>query len=242
MADDIQSQLAPTGTLRAGINLGNMHLVTGEAANGDPEGVAPDMARAIADKIGVGVTYVTFASPGELADGAKTDAWDIGLIAADPTRAETIDFTAAYVEIEATYMVRDDSPFQTIADVDQPGVRIAISGRSAYDLYLTRALKHAELVRAEGGPAAAQLFVDENLDALAALRPSLATEAKGVENVRIIPGNYTTAQQAVGAQQGNPAALAFLREFVEGAKSSGLVAQFIEKHGVSERLAVAPPS
>lgn len=242
MSHDVTAQLCTTGPLRAGINLANFHLVTGKSASGNPEGVAPDMARAIADELSVAVSHVTFASPGEVADGAQSHAWDIALIAADPTRAETIDFTAAYVEIEATYLVREDSQFQTIDEVDQEGVRIAISGRSAYDLYLTRTLKHAELLRVEGGLAAAKLFVDENLDALAALRPSLAVEAKGIPNTRIIPGNYTTAQQAVGIPKGNPEALRFLHQFVEDAKSSGLVAQLIKKHGVSERIAVAPPA
>lgn len=242
MSHDVTAKLCTTGVLRAGINLANFHLVTSKGASGSPEGVAPDMARAIADELGVAVSHVTFASPGEVADGAQSNAWDIALIAADPTRAETIDFTAAYVEIEATYLVREDSQFQTIDEVDQEGVRIAISGRSAYDLYLTRTLKHAELLRVEGGPAAAKLFVDENLDALAALRPSLAVEAKGIPNTRIIPGNYTTAQQAVGIPKGNPEALRFLHQFVEDAKSSGLVAQLIKKHGVGERLAVAPPA
>ena len=126
MSQDAVAELAPTGTLRAGINLSNFLLVTGKAENGDPVGVAPDMAKAIADKLGVGVSYVTFASPGELADAAGQDIWDIGLIAAEPKRAETIAFTNAYVEIEATYMVPEGSPFQKIEDVDSPGTRLSL--------------------------------------------------------------------------------------------------------------------
>ena len=153
--------LAPSGTLRAGINLSNFLLVTGKAASGDPIGVAPDMARAIADRLGVSVSYVTFASPGELTDAAGRDVWDIGLIAAEPARAKTIAFTPSYVEIEATYMVPEGSSLAAIDDVDHPGIRIAVSDRSAYDLYLTRHLKHAELVRAKGLAAAFELFVNE---------------------------------------------------------------------------------
>lgn len=242
MAQDALSELAPGGTLRAGINMGNALLVTGSTPAGDPEGVAPDMAREIANRLGVDISYVPFASPGELADAAGGDVWDIGLIAAEPARAETIAFTAAYVEIEATYLVPEDSPFASIEEVDREGVRIAISGRSAYDLYLTRNLQHAELVRAKGAGAAFDLFVQQKLDALAGLRPALITEAAKLTGARILDGRFTAVQQAVGTRRGNEAGAAFLREFVEEAKASGLVAGLIERHGVVGRLSVAPPA
>jgi len=241
MAQDAVSELAPTGTLRAGINLSNFLLVTGKSAAGDPEGVSPDMARAIADRLGVGVSYVTFASPGELADAAGQDVWDIGLIAAEPARAEAIAFTNAYVEIEATYMVPEGSPLATIDDVDRPGVRIAIADRSAYDLYLTRHLKHAELVRVKGLPAATELFLTEKLDALAGLRPGLITDVEKAPGARILDGRFTAVQQAAGTAIANKAGAAFLRDFIEEAKSSGLVAELINRHGVTGRLLVAPP-
>ena len=129
MSQEVVSQLAPTGVLRAGINLSNFLLVTGKSADGDPEGVSPDMAREIATRLGVPVKYVPFKTPGELADAAEAGAWDIGLIGAEPQRAEKITFTAAYCEIEATYLVPAGSPLRTIADVDKPGVRIAVTGR-----------------------------------------------------------------------------------------------------------------
>src|SRR5438105_3153104 len=147
MSPEIIAELAPTGTLRAGINLSNFLLVTGKSAAGDPEGVSPDMAREIAKRLGVPLTYVTFNSPGELADHAGKGVWDVGLIGAEPQRAETIAFTPAYVEIEATYLVPAGSRLQTIADVDAPRVRIAVTARSAYGLWLDRNIKHAELVR-----------------------------------------------------------------------------------------------
>src|SRR5471032_2278409 len=136
MSPDIIADLAPTGVLRAGINLSNFLLVTGKTPLGDPEGVSPGMAHAIAQRLGVPIKYVTFKSPGELADQAGKGVWDIGLIGAEPQRAETIAFTAAYAEIEATYLVPAGSPLKTIADVDKPGVRIAVNARSAYDLWL----------------------------------------------------------------------------------------------------------
>src|ERR1700756_212062 len=133
MTSEIKAQLAPHGVLRAAINMSNFLLVTGRSADGDPEGVSPSMARAIAERLGVPVKYVPFPKPGELADEAGKDVWDIGLIGAEPARAEKIDFTAAYVEIEATYLVPAGSPLQKIEDVDKHGIRIAVSARSAYD-------------------------------------------------------------------------------------------------------------
>src|SRR3546814_1652727 len=138
MSPEVVKELAPTGVLRAGINLGNFLLGTGRSASGDPEGVSPDMARAIADRLGVPVKYVPFAKPGELADEAGKNVWDIGLIGAEPQRAEKIAFSAAYVEIESTYLVPAGSPLKTIADVDAKGVRIVSTARAAYDLWLDR--------------------------------------------------------------------------------------------------------
>ena len=241
MTQDVLSELAPHGVLRAGINMANVLLVTGKSPSREPEGVAADMAREIADRLGVGVSYVQFASPGELADEAGNDVWDIGLIGAEPTRAETIAFTAAYVEIEATYLVPADSPFNSVDDVDRDGVRIAVSGRSAYDLYLTRNLQHAELVRAKGLSGALELFLNDKLDALAGLRPAMTDEAEKLPGMRLLDGRFTAVQQAIGCKLGNDVAAAFLSDFVEDAKSSGLVARLIERHGVTGRLSVAPP-
>lgn len=239
MSQNIVSELAPGGTLRAGINLANILLVTGSTAAGEPTGVAPDMARAIADRLGVAVSYVTFASPGEVADAICTDAWDLALIAAEPARAESIAFSAAYVEIEATYLVPAGSPLQSIEDVDRPGVRIAVSDRSAYDLYLTRNLKHAELHRAKGLAGALALFVDSELDVLAGLRPALKDNAETLPGARVLAGGYTTVQQAVGTKPENTAAVAFLQDFVAEAKASGLIARLLERHGVAGKLQVA---
>ena len=239
---DVVSELAPNGTLRAGVNLSNFLLVTGKTETGDPLGVSPDMARAIAERLGTEVAYVTFASPGELADAAGKDLWDIGLIAAEPARAEHIAFSPAYVEIEATYLVPEGSALGEIDEVDRDGVRIAVSARSAYDLYLTRNLKHAELVRATGLAAAGELFVAEKLDALAGLRPGLLADIEAMPGARILDGRFTAVQQAVGTAKANAAGAAFLRDFVEESKASGLVASLIERHGVSGRLLVAPPA
>ena len=173
-----------------------------------------------------------FSSPGELADAAERDVWDIGLIASEPARAETIAFSPAYVEIEATYLVYDDSPLQTVIDVDQPGVRIAVSERSAYDLYLTRNLEHASLVRAKGLAAALELFESEKLDALAGLRPGLTADAAKLVGSRILGGHFTAVQQAVGTVVTKQFGADFLSDFIKDARSSGLVERLIDRHGM----------
>ena len=241
MSPDIVSDLAPTGVLRAGINLSNFLLVTGKSSAGEPEGVAPDMAREVATRLGVPVKYVTFKSPGELADEAGKGVWDIGLIGAEPQRAETIAFTAAYVEIEATYLVPAGSRLQTIADVDTPGVRIAVAGRSAYGLWLDRNIRHAELVRADSLGAATAQFIEGKLEALAGLRPGLLADRDKLPGARIIDGKFSAVQQAIGTAKRNTAGAAYLGAFVEEAKASGLVARLIERHKV-RGLSVAPPA
>ena len=240
MPDNIAEQLAPTGVLRAGINMSNFLLVTGRTESGDPDGVSPDMARALGERLGVPVKMVPFPTPGELADAAADDAWDIGLIGAEPQRAEKIAFSLAYSEIEATYMVPPGSPIRSIDEVDRPGVRIAVSARSAYELWLSRNIQHAELVLAQGLGAAFQRFVDDGLDALAGLRPGLIGDVEKLPGAHILDGQFSAVQQAIGVPRSRPAsAAAFVAEFVEEAKTSGLVASLIARHGVEGRLMVA---
>lgn len=239
MSPDVIAELAPTGVLRAGINLSNFLLVTRIGPTGDPEGVAPDLAREVAVRLNVPVKYVTFKTPGELADAAGHGVWDIGLIGAEPQRAERIAFTAAYAEIEATYLVPAGSPLKSIADVDARGVRIAVTGRSAYGLWLDRNIKHAELVRTETLDSAYERFVRDRLEALAGLRPRLLSDVEKLPGARILDGKFTAVQQAIGTARENAAGAAFLREFVEEAKASGLIARLIERHKV-RGLSVAP--
>ena len=240
MSASVVSELAPHGVLRAAINMSNFLLVTGRTPSGDPAGVSPGMAAAIAEGLGVPVKYVPYPKPGELADAAGSDAWDIGLIGAEPARAEKIAFTAAYVEIEATYLVPAGSSLQSIAEVDRPGIRIAVTARSAYDLWLERNIKQATLVRSDPQNTAMELFTRDKLEALAGLRPGLLGNVQKLPGARILDGQFTAVQQAIGTPRKNAAGAAFLREFVEEAKRSGLVARLIEKHGVVGRLSVAP--
>lgn len=242
MSSTVVSELAPTGVLRAGINLSNFLLVTGKSATGDPVGVAPDMAAEIARQLGVPVKYVPFKSPGELADAAGHGIWDIGLIGAEPQRAEVITFSPAYCEIEATYLVPAGSPLKTLADVDRPGVRIAVTGRAAYGLWLDRNIKHAELLRSDTLDSAYEQFVRDKLDALAGLRPRLNSDLEKLPGARILEGKFSSVQQAVGTAPQNRNGASFLRDFVEKAKASGLVARLIERHKVGNGLSVAPPA
>ena len=227
----IRSELAPTGKLRVGLNMSNFLLTATDAATGKPKGLAADMGMELGRRLGVPVELVPFPNPGAVADAAKTGVWDVGFIGAEPQRANEIDFTAAYVEIEATYLVPPGSPIKAIADVDRPGTRIAISDRSAYDLYLSRHLKHAELIRARGDDVFKR-FLSDKLDAMAGLRPGLVKIQDKLPGSRILDGKFTAVQQAAGAPKGRPAGSKYLREFIEDAKASGLVAKLIEKNNV----------
>ncbi len=235
---EIRERLARRGVLRAGVNLANILLVTGKTQSGDPAGVSPDMARAVAERLGVPVEYVTFASPGQVADAVTEDRWDIALIAHEAERAETIAFSPAYVEIEATYLVPGGSTALSLDDIDRPGTRIAVSARSAYDLHLARTLKQAELVRAEGLAGALELFTSHQLDALAGLRPALIENARSIAGARVLEGRFTTVRQAIGIRPGNPQAAAFVADLVRRCRADGTVQGFIDRHGVTGRLQI----
>jgi polar amino acid transport system substrate-binding protein len=242
MSAQARAQLAPTGVLRAAINLSNFLLVTGKTDSGDPVGVSPDMARAVAERLGVPVAYVTFPNPGALADAAGENRWDIGNIGAEPERAKTIAFTKAYCEIEATYLVPAGSPLQSVDQVDATGLRIGVYGRSAYGLWLADHIRHAELVKTDSVDTSFDTFVTQGLDAMAGLRPRLITDVEKLPGARILAGQFTAVQQAIGTPGTRHEGAAFLRDFVEEAKASGLVEQLIKKHGVEGKLTVAPPA
>lgn len=234
-----RSELAPTGRLRAGINYANFLLVSKDPAGGEPRGVAVDIARELGRRLEVPVEFVGFDSPPALAEAVNSGAWDVAFLGAEPQRAREIAFTAAYLEIEATYLVRGDSPIRSIAEVDREGVRIAVSAKSAYDLYLSRSLQHAHLIRAEGIEASWQLFLDEKLEALAGLRPRLVMDVERLPGARILEGRFTAIQQAIGTPRAREAGAACLRQFIEEAKASGFVARAIAANGV-RGVSVAP--
>ncbi|MEM7015733.1 MAG: transporter substrate-binding domain-containing protein [Pseudomonadota bacterium] len=239
MNDKIRNELAPHGRLRAGINMSNFLLVTGRSNSGEPQGVSPDMARAIAERLGVDVEYITFDTPAQVTDASTSDIWDIANIGAEPERARTITFTPAYAEIEATYIVAAGSSLQTIDDVDKPGVKIVAYGRGAYGLWLADNLKYAELIKVDGMDASFQMFVEQNLDALAGLRPRLIQDVERLPGARLLDGKFSSVQQAIGTKPSRQASAEFLCQFVAEAKASGFVQELIAKHGVEGKLTVA---
>jgi polar amino acid transport system substrate-binding protein len=231
MSTAARSELAPSGKLRVGINFGNALLANNDAAAG-PGGIAVDLARELARRLNVPIEIVSYDSAGRMADGAKAGEWDVAFLGADPDRANDIAFTAPYLEIDTTYLVPPGSTLRTLADVDREGVRIAVSEKSAYDLFLTRSVKHAKLVRIPGVSASTDLYLKQNLDALAGLRPVLVEVAAKQPGSRVLDGSFTVVQQAVGTPLSRETAAKYLREFVGDIKASGLVAKTIEKNGI----------
>lgn len=223
--------LTPTGRLRVGVNLGNFLLV-GKGAYGELRGIVPDLAQELAKRLGASVEFVLYAQAGEVADAAKAGAWDVAFIGAEPQRANEIDFTTAYLEIDATYLVPAGSPIRSLDEVDRKGVRIAVASRSAYDLWLSRNIRHAELVRAEGIEGSYQLFRKAKLDVLAGLKPRLLIDNQKLPGSRILEGRFTAVQQAIGTPKGRADAAAYLRAFAKDIKASGFVAKAIERHNV----------
>ena len=234
-----KNELAPSGTLRVGLNYGNFLLVLKDSADGSPNGIAPDLGRELGKRLGTPVEFVKFQQAGQLADGVRDGKCDVGFLGAEPQRAAEIAFTKAYLEIPVTFLVPAGSRIKAIADVDQEGVRIAVSARSAYDLYLSRSLKHARLERVEGIDQSYHLFVDKKLDVLAGLKPRLVSDAEKLPGSRVLEGQVTGVQQAAGTHPSRPAGAAYLREFIEDVKRSGLVARTIDKHRV-RGVTVAP--
>jgi polar amino acid transport system substrate-binding protein len=241
ISSEARAELAPGGKLRVGINHSNFLIVDPGSPHGAPRGIAPDLALELGKRLGVAVEFVSFEAAGKTADAIRDAAVDAGFIASEAERASVIEFSGAYLELPATYLVPAGSPLGSLSDVDKPGVRIAVSGRSAYDLYLTRTLKSAQLVRAEGIPASFKLFVDQKLDALAGLKPGLLSDIQKLPGSRLLEGHFTAVQQSIGVPKKRAAAAKILREFIEDAKRSGLVAQLVEKHGV-KGVNVAPPA
>jgi polar amino acid transport system substrate-binding protein len=240
--DAIIKDLAPSGKLRAAINLGNSVLAQADAATGQAKGITPDLARELGRRLGVPVELVTYPAAGKVFDAVKTGEWDIAFVAIEPVRAAEIEFSAPYVIIEGTYMVPKDSPLKAIEDVDRPGVRIAVGLKSAYDLFLTRTIKNATVVRAPagGGSAMIDMFVNDKLEAAAGVRQPLVAYATDHPEVRVMDGHFMEIQQAMGTPKGRTTGAAFLRAFVEDVKASGFVADAIKR--ANQSASVAPPA
>jgi len=237
--DAVREQLCPTGALRAAINMTNGLLVTSKTSDGLPAGVSPDMAAAIAKELDVPLTLLPYPGPGFVADALAEGAWDIGNIAAEPERAKTIWFSPSYCEIQATYLIRDDSAFTDAASVDSSGVRIAAKARAAYELWLRDNLKQASIETADSFEGSRELFRDGKADALSGLRPALLKEQASMSGTKVMEQSFTAVQQSIGCRPGLTDASAYLTDFVNRAITGGLVQQLIDQHGVTGRLSVS---
>jgi polar amino acid transport system substrate-binding protein len=240
VARDIVHDLAPTGVLRAAINLGNSVLAQRDAATRELCGVSVDLARELGRRLGVAIELVTFAAAGKVFEALKAGAWDVAFLAVDPARGEEILFTAPYVLIEGTFMVRSESALAAIDDVDRPGVRIAVGAGAAYDLFLTRTLAHAKLVRSPTADAAFEQFMRDGLEAAAGVRQVLVRFAGLRGGLRVMDGAFMTIEQAMGTPRPRVAGSRYLSAFVEDLKRSGFVAAALQCSGQSD-ASVAPP-
>jgi polar amino acid transport system substrate-binding protein len=241
--DTVRKELAPNGKLRAAINYNNPLLATRDSGSGQLSGLAVDLSAELARRIGVPIELIPCEAAARITESAAKNVWDVGYLAIDPLRANEIDFTAAYAEIEGTYMVPAGSSLQRIEDVDREGVRIAVTARSAYDLFLSRELKHAQLVRADSTPLSFQLMAAETLDAVAGVRTALVTAAKQLPGSRVLNGHFMTISQAIAVPKGRSAAARYVSDFVEEMKASGFVARTLQKYGLGpDDAIVAPPA
>jgi polar amino acid transport system substrate-binding protein len=233
------AELGPTGKLRAAINYGNP-ILANRGADGQPAGVSVDLAREAARRLGLPIELVTFNSAGNTFEAMKARQVDLAFVAIDPVRAVEMEFTAPYVVIEGAYLVRNASPLQRNEEVDRAGTRVAVGRGSAYDLFLTRALKSASLVRVPTSPAVVDEFLKQDLEVAAGVKQQLEMDAARVGGVRLLPGRFMVINQAMGVPKGRSAAQAWLSGFIEEMKASGFVAEALKRHRI-EGAAVAPP-
>jgi polar amino acid transport system substrate-binding protein len=240
---DVPRELAPKGYLRAAINYNNPLLARQDATTGALRGLAVDLAQELARRAGVSLTLIPYDAAGKISGSALDDTWDVAFLAIDPLRGRHIEFTAAYLELEGTYMVPVDSALRRIGDIDREGVQISVTAGSAYDLFLSRELKFAQLVRAEDTPHSLVLMHERKLATVAAVRTALVAEAKRAPGLRVLDGHFMTISQAAGVPQGRPFAARYMHGFIEEMKASGFVASALQRYGHGpEDALVAPPA
>jgi polar amino acid transport system substrate-binding protein len=237
--EEALAQLTPHKVLRAAINFGNPILASKDARSAEPSGVSVDLARALAERLGVELRLVPFESAGSVVKAALNDEWDVAFVALDPVRGQELLQTAPYVLIEGAYLVADGSPLRDNAEVDRPGTRVVVASGSAYDLYLTRTLKQATLVRTQTSPEVTDYFVAHQQDAAAGVKQQLIKDAERIKGLRLLPGRFMQIDQAMATPMGRTAALAYLQQFVADMKSSGFIQRSLTTHHI-EGAQVAP--
>jgi polar amino acid transport system substrate-binding protein len=227
----LRSDLAPSGKIRVGVNHANPVLAKKDPQSGALSGVVVDLSTELGRRTGLAIEFVQYDAAGKMVEGLKNNEWDVAYLAVDPGRGE-IDFTPPYIEIEGTYLVPAGSPLKSVADVDRDGVRIALSAGAAYELFLSRSLKHAKTVKTATPPEAFALLVDGKVEALAGVKQTLIANAAKLSGSRVLDGRFMAIGQALGIAKGRAEGLRYLREFIADAKASGLVAQALERNGV----------
>ena len=240
VSDVVKHQLAPTGILRAGINLSNFLLVSSTAADGSPQGISPDIANLVASTLGLSCELVCFDRPGKLADAVNQDIWNIGNIAFEAERAQTLDFSHPYVVIEANFLVRHDDDFWTNDDIDRAAAKIAVSERSAYDLWLTDHFSQAQIIRASSIQAAHDLFFEKKVDVLASMKPKLLEDMANHNGLRMIDPPFTAVKQSIGLAKGKADSIAFLNALIAQSIKNGWIAAQLELHGMTGKLGIDP--
>ena len=241
VSTQLRAAIAPTGTLRAAINYNNPLLAQRDRHTNMLSGVAVDLSRELARRLGIPVTLIPYGSAGAIGDASRTNSWDIAYLAVDPARAKYIDFTVPYLEVEGTYLVPADSPFRQVDELDHKGIRIAVTAKSAYDLYLSRHLKHAELVRFATTPVSIDMMVVQKLDAVAGVRTALLAAAQRLPGTRVLPGHFMTIPQAAAIPKGRPAAEQYVELFIEDLKASGFIARALKKNDLGPDDALIAP-
>lgn len=240
VSEALRKEFAPSGTLVAGINYGNPVIVQRHPSGGDPQGVGPEFARELARRLGVPIKYVTYTSAGAMAEAGKGGAWDVAFFAVDPVRAQEFAFSAPYAQLDGTYLVRADSPLRRLEDFDRKGLKISVGDKSAYDLWLTRNVKQAELVRVPTSQNAIDEFLAGRSEAVAGVKQPLVTTAAKVPGLRVIDGAFMTIGQASAVPKARTSAAAYLRGYIEEMKANGFVGNVIARTGVA--ATVAPPA
>lgn len=233
-------ELAPRGVLRVAINLGNPVLAQPGPVGGDPKGVSVELARALARQVGLPLRLTTYDAAGKVFAALGQDQWDLAFLAIEPERAEQLAFSTPYVTIEGTYLVRQESPDRQTSDLDQPGRRIAVGHGAAYDLYLSRTLTHADLIRGPTSAAAVDLFLERALDAAAGVRQPLEQIARAHPQVRVLPDSFTEIRQAMAVPKERTLAAAYIDAFIRQQIANGFVAQALEQNGQRDVQVPAP--
>jgi polar amino acid transport system substrate-binding protein len=234
------ADLVQSGTLRVGLGLGSLTTATRNPATGEVKGPAFELGRALAGRMGIQFVSVEYPRPGAVIDGLHTNAWDVSILIVDPVRAEQVDFSNPFMQTDLTYLVAAGSTIQNAAGADRQGIRIAVARNDTSDLYLTRVLKQAELVRTESIAAAAELLRTGSVDAVALNRPSLTALSAALPGSRVLSDGFADIYSAMAVPKGHGGRLAYINEFIENAKASGLVDRMIEALAL-QGVRAAPP-